>query len=235
MKNTIIRSAITIILCTFAVGGWAVDNVIFEDDFTSLSDVGNNMLVSSRIGWSSLTYCHRSFNVTMSNPALRIDRLWKEHNGPEGYATTKELGYTGDCSLSFSHAYTASGARTKARVILSGGAIFKENNASSIEVDVTTYMTSSFITTTLHLANVSTTTTITFESTSDSYYAIDDILIVPDGIVLSETTDKAITNSIIEANDTKTVKVNTTRTLTGGIWNTLCLPFDVTMADLESA
>lgn len=71
---------------------------------------------------------------------------------------------------------------------------------------------------------------ITFAHTSKAYAAIDDILIVPDGILLSESTSNS---STIEENATKTVTVNTVRTLTGGIWNTLCLPFDVTKSELE--
>ena len=71
---------------------------------------------------------------------------------------------------------------------------------------------------------------ITFAHTSKVYAAIDDILIVPDGILLSESTSNS---STIEENATKTVTVNTVRTLTGGIWNTLCLPFDVAKSDLE--
>lgn len=73
---------------------------------------------------------------------------------------------------------------------------------------------------------------ITFAHTSKAYAAIDDILIVPDGILLSESTSNS---STIEENATKTVTVNTVRTLTGGIWNTLCLPFNVTKSNLEQA
>ena len=41
-------------------------------------------------------------------------------------------------------------------------------------------------------------------------------------------------DKFIENHD-NVIDVNTERTLTGGIWNTLCLPFDVTMADMVLA
>ena len=75
--------------------------------------------------------------------------------------------------------------------------------------------------------------TIRFDLTSDKKYAmIDDIEVSTDGITLDE--QRNYQDAIDGAVDS-TIDVRTKRTLTGGIWNTLCLPFDVTKATMEQA
>ncbi len=220
MKTTIIRSAIAIILCTFAIGGWA-DDLPFSEDFNTFAD-GQHIAID---GWT-FKHCLGRATAYWDTKILTIQT---EANKPsdKGYAITPPLNYTGGAVLSFMFCGTTNQGSSISISVNNGTINGEESVNVSSSNNKLTQMTYSL---TLNQG-----ATITFALTSNNYAAIDDILIVPDGIVLSETTDKAINNSIIEANDTKTVKVNTTRTLTGGIWNTLCLPFDVTMADLESA
>ena len=71
---------------------------------------------------------------------------------------------------------------------------------------------------------------IKFLLKSNDYAAIDDIVIVKD--TLSEGTDNQY---YLTAHNDKETDVHTKRTLTGGIWNTLCLPFNVTKATMEAA
>ena len=52
------------------------------------------------------------------------------------------------------------------------------------------------------------------------------------GITLDENADD--TNTKIEANKGKTIDVKLTRSLKAGVWNTICLPFDVTAEQVES-
>ena len=69
------------------------------------------------------------------------------------------------------------------------------------------------------------------EQNIDNTFAIDNVKVTKIPVIpLKEFSSNS---STIEENATKTVTVNTVRTLTGGIWNTLCLPFDVTKSDLE--
>ena len=66
------------------------------------------------------------------------------------------------------------------------------------------------------------TVTLTFSSENCN---IDDVVLVtPPTITLSESADNSAT---ITANSGEIVDVETNRMLRGGIWNTLCLPFDV--------
>ena len=229
MYTSIIRYALTLVFCTFAYGGWAQGDVIFEDHFNGLT-IGNT-LISNLPKWSGLQYCY-GITVESSNTALKIERQSKDKKATKGYAITDPLDHSGDYFLSFKHAYTAKDEPTKARVILSAGAYFKENNSDYIDVDVNTKI-GTMTEATLRMINVVNATTIqfTFEPNSIYYYAIDDVIVTKIPII---TIDEEGTNSdVLEANTTKTV--NTHRTLLGGIWNTLCLPFDVSMADLELA
>ena len=61
---------------------------------------------------------------------------------------------------------------------------------------------------------------------------IDNVKIIKLGdLTLNETIDSS---EPIEANNGTVCEVHTNRTLTGGIWNTMCLPFNVTKSRLES-
>lgn len=231
MNMKIIRIALAMMLCTVAVKGQTQDdNVIFNDDFNSGLEVGVyvNSDSNPRTNWYSFKNC-KGTNITTGNKALSIER---DNVSGDGHATTVPLNHTGNLILIFSHAYTSKNNPTKAKVILTGGATFQENNSNIIEIDVEKHIGSGLVTTTLHILNAVPETTVSFESTSSKNYAIDDILILTDGLTFSEAKDNTSTISLYK---TITATVNTTRKLIGGIWNTLCLPFDVSMADLELA
>ena len=84
------------------------------------------------------------------------------------------------------------------------------------------------------IVNVSENTSIKFsESDIDHTFVIDNVKVTKIPVIsIAESADN---HNTIAENDKKLVMVETARTLTGGIWNTLCLPFDVTMADMELA
>lgn len=88
--------------------------------------------------------------------------------------------------------------------------------------------------TTLPISNATAETTIKFETTSNDYFAIDNVKVttVIERITLNESADNS---SILGTNNNLLKNVQIKRTLTGGIWNTLCLPFDVTKATMEQA
>lgn len=74
------------------------------------------------------------------------------------------------------------------------------------------------------------TVTLTFSSANCN---IDDVVLVtPPTITLSESADNSAT---ITANSGEIVDVETNRTLCGGIWNTLCLPFAVDLNAINAA
>ena len=69
-----------------------------------------------------------------------------------------------------------------------------------------------------------------FTLDSNNYFAIDDVIVVKD--ILCEGADNQY---FITAHKNKETNVATSRTLVGGIWNTLCLPFNVSQATMEAA
>lgn len=72
------------------------------------------------------------------------------------------------------------------------------------------------------VTNMSSSTKLTFKGTSVS---LNDILITPIPATLDEHADNS---TYIKANAGQTIDVQLGRTLTGGVWCPLCLPFDVT-------
>lgn len=74
--------------------------------------------------------------------------------------------------------------------------------------------------------------TLTLTITSDNCNLDDVILVTPPTITLDQNADNS---SVLTANINNIVDVATVRTLRGGIWNTLCLPFDVNRVDLNTA
>lgn len=112
--------------------------------------------------------------------------------------------------------------------ILNGGA-FEDSNTNTKTITIS-QSSNTFRTATYKLLNVTSSTAIRFEITANNYFAIDDVVVAKDE--LSETGNNKY---FIDANKTKTMNVHTYRMLKGGIWNTLCLPFDVTKATMETA
>lgn len=217
MYTSIIRYALTLTFCTFALGGWAVD-LPFSEDFNTFKD--NQRIAID--GWS-FKHCLSRATAFWPSPILTIQT---ESNKPsdKGYAITPPLNYTGEAILSFTFcATTAQG--TSISISVSNGTI---EGAESVS-ESSSYQT---LTQKTYKLTLNQGATITFALTSEKYAAIDDIIIVPGAFTFSEANDN--TSSLISYY-TKTVTVNTHRTLLGGIWNTLCLPFDVSMADLELA
>ena len=76
---------------------------------------------------------------------------------------------------------------------------------------------------------------IQFMLNSNNFMAIDDVSITIDAGTTINIDEANNNNSTIEANNGKIVNVATSRTLTGNIWNTLCLPYNVTKATMVQA
>ena len=216
MKTTFLRAILALFICSFTVNSWGQEPILSED-FNSFANEESIAID----GWD-FKYCYGRTSAYWSTKVLTIQD-YVLGSSDKGYAKTPPLNYSGKAVLSFKYCATASNSTATIKISVSNGTIDGEQfvNVSSSNQTLTqkTYNL------TLNQGSI-----ITFAHTSKVYAAIDDILIVPDGILLSESTSNS---STIEENATKTVTVNTVRTLTGGIWNTLCLPFNVTKSDLE--
>ena len=94
----------------------------------------------------------------------------------------------------------------------------------------------SYYSTTFNINNATASTKIVF-STDHSGVYIDNIVVQAEEVTLPTITldQNADNSSVLTANINNIVDVATVRTLRGGIWNTLCLPFDVNRVDLNTA
>ena len=102
--------------------------------------------------------------------------------------------------------------------------------------DVNTYNATGFTPESIKITGFTSSTRIKFTvaayNNNKNCIAIDDVKIVStDGVSLLEASDNTAT---LNAYNGMTAHV-TIRPLTGGIWNTLCLPFDVDMDAMEAA
>lgn len=79
--------------------------------------------------------------------------------------------------------------------------------------------------------NIKPGNTFTLDAGNVAYISKIEIVAIP-GITLEEDADN--TDAKIEANNGKTIDVKLTRSLKAGLWNTICLPFDVTAEQVES-
>ncbi len=226
MYTTVIRYALTLIFCTFALVGWAMDEYIIDEDFSELPE---NTVLSEFHGWTFYG-CQTGLNQSWANHALRVENYTIGGKKFIGYATTPSLNYSGDAILAFSYAKGTS-KETTIDVSIELNGISKELESIVVKdgSQGTTFKTAS-----IKLINITPETKIKFsEGAVDNTFAIDNVKVtkVPEMLLK----DNINNTSTIESNASKTVTVNTVRTLTGGIWNTLCLPFDVTMQDMELA
>lgn len=237
MKTIILRATLAIMLCTIAVKGLAQDEYIINENFSGLTNavLVNNNIPESLQEWDFSEYCKGTIiKGNISNIALKIEGSSTTTPYYKGYAITKPLHFEGDVFLSFIHAKTNSNdTNVKMSLVIMNGGKFADDNSESKSLNVTKHIGDATATAeSFTIVNVTNDTKIKFETPDKKFFAIDDVIVTKIPFInISETSS----NANINQNATKTVTVNTVRTLTGGIWNTLCLPFSVTMSDMEQA
>lgn len=227
MNTTLLRYILAVVLCGTTVIGRAQDSdYIVNETFETFPDG----YPSSCNGWT-LFGCQRKWigKETIS-AALHIESN-KDGQGVtrNGYAITKALGYGGDVYLTFRYA-TGKGSEkepvvAKMRVIIQGDGSFENGTKDTLMTfsnpsgsNITEYAT-------YRVFNVTNSTTIKFyQGLIDQSVVIDNVKIRKSyAITLDESEDNSTT---ISSYKDKLVSA-TTRTITGGIWNTMCLPFRV--------
>lgn len=217
MRANIYRYLLAVLLCGFSAAGWS--GVLFSQDFSSCA----SNIPPSIEGW---TFYHCNCINGLWPLSLRIEKDNKE--GKEiGYFITEPINYAGNVQLTFKMGTSENNGTCSVKVSVSKGSVISPSDASSsasVQTPMQTY--------TYNLL-VERGATIRFDLTSDKKYAmIDDIVVSTDGITLDEQRNY---QDAIDGAVGNTIDVRTKRTLTGGIWNTLCLPFDVTKATMEQA
>lgn len=162
-------------------------------------------------------------NGSWANLALKVGNDLSGTTSP-GYAISPELKYEGDVYLSFSYA-KGSNRETKVVISIEGQGKF-EDNSSSKTITITTGSQAEFYNAGYRILNVNSSTRIKFSEYAIKHtFAIDNVKAAKSPrLFLSEFSNNS--TDITNQKD-NIVSVATTRTITGGIWNTMCLPFRV--------
>lgn len=219
MQSTIKRCTLAIIMCGLSAIGMAQEKLI-DEDFTNLTMPPTT--------WTTL-YC--TILTSVGGKDVNILRIEKNSTSGtiKGYAITPILNYVGDVILSFKYAKT-SDKSSQLKLSIDNGASFCDNNNPSTTLAISNHINNGLRQTCYLIKGVTATSKIKFALDSDNYFAIDDVVVTKD--ILGENADNQY---YIAAHEGNTTDVQTTRTLIGGIWNTLCLPFNVTKATMEAA
>lgn len=148
----------------------------------------------------------------------------------KGSATTPSITVTGKGVLSFMAA-AWNGDKTTITVEVSDGATLTYNGKTSSSISVNMNMGSWTNIDNIEISGAK-TFTITFAANvnNDNRFFLDEVMVKD---IPTVTLDETATNNTIEA---KTgVNVTLKRTMQPGVWNTICLPFDVTYDDAKAA
>lgn len=194
--------------------------ILFHEDF---NDIENKPY------WTSQEIGYKNWNVEGVrggyDPTAEISTLCVLlfNNSSGCYATTASLTeLVGDVILTFRYSASTNNSATINLTINNGG-VFEDSNTDSKTITTPAYRT--FYTASYRIKNGTAATTITFARPSDGKtFCIDDVYILSATMPMTEAADNATT---LEAYQGRTTDVTLTRTLKAGIWNTLCLPFDV--------
>lgn len=243
MKTIVMRSILVLVMFGFSVDIFADgnSNVLLEAHFDDLRNTEYVYQINpvSLSNWDISDQCKGQIFVKNNDSmGLKIENVSATENGhviltKEGYATTPALGFSGDIHLSFVHAKTNDVNDVKLSLTILNGGVFADDNSTSKDLPVNVHLGSDKTSESLDIKNATTETRIKFASTiPQKYFVIDDVIVTKKGICLEESSDNSV---VLPADNSITTTVNTVRTLTGGIWNTLCLPFDVTMATMKQA
>lgn len=233
MKTNINRYLLAVLLCGFSAAAWSDEYVLIDEHFNTLTINHSNLVYNE---WVLTDGCAFGCQVDLENLALKIEN---QSSTVKGYTNSPSLKYSGDVCLSFKYAKGQNDApkETGIKLTILNGGKFKENNKNEKTINVSTghQRVAFFEANDIEIIDATPTTRIQFsQATIDRTFVIDDIKVttVIERITLNESADNS---SILSANNNLLKNVQIKRTLTGAIWNTLCLPFDVTKATMEQA
>lgn len=224
------KCTMALMIAAIAGGAYAEETndekYILNEDFEELT----HTYTENYNGWKIVGWNYVEPNQAYNNLYLRIGTNTIGKKTTAGYAITPKLNYAGDVLLKFNYLKTISDAVTFSISITGGGTLEGPTSFSTENLQLLTPTPVA-----VKIINFGNDTQITFKEGTNTKvsYGIDDVKIIKLGEV---TLDEAFNPAeAIAANATTSVTVNTPRTLYAGIWNTLCLPFDVTKSQLETA
>ena len=234
MNTTLLRYTLALFLCGITTAAMADnDDILISEDFTEFTISGTTWPKNGtgESGIWNLYYCEYKENAAQTNnAALKI--TCDNSSSPKyyGYASSPSLGYNGNVLLSFK---CGKSTNTNATLILS---ILDDNNVTfyeggkTKEIPITIKHADGGSYFVYNILGTTALTQLQFKTKTGNYFYIDNIAVTKD--ILSENINNS---SFISVHKNNITNVKTSRTLKGGIWNTLCLPFNVTKATMVAA
>lgn len=211
MKQIYRHALLTLLFGATCATAGATTGDIINEDFSGFTDI--TYATTSKNGWT-LNRCNH-----FGGAYTEMLYFGDEDNGRSSATTPAFTTETCNAVMTFRYSNT-NGNRASFTVKIKNGGTFPDG--TTIWTKEITSKSNTFESTTLKLKGVNDRTTITFKLTSSTggKFALDDVVIsTADHVTLSE--------SAVNVLETKVADVTVGRTLAAGVWNTLCLPFDV--------
>lgn len=213
MKQIYRHALLTLLLGATCATAEATTGDIINEDFSGFTGITSS--TTSVNGWT-LKKC-----MSLDNNSFPKSLFFNEISDGKSTATTPvfaNLSTTGNAVMTFRYADTSKNS-SQFSVTINGEGTFPDGTKTWNKTGATGSAT--FKSKTLKLVGVNATTSVTFKltSTNGGYFALDDVVI---------STADQVTLRDDAANDVKTKVADVTvgRTIQGGVWNTLCLPFN---------
>lgn len=213
MKQIYRHALLTLLLGATCATAEATTGDIINEDFSGFTGITSS--TTSMNGWT-LKKC-----MSLDNNSFPKSLFFNEISDGKSTATTPvfaNLSTTGNAVMTFRYADTSKNS-SQFSVTINGEGTFPDGTKTWNKTGATGSAT--FKSKTLKLIGVNATTSVTFKltSTNGGYFALDDVVI---------STADQVTLRDDAANDveTKVADVTVGRTIQGGVWNTLCLPFN---------
>lgn len=206
-------------------------NAAFYESFDKCADKGGNdgtFKISGSTDLSSKYTDNEGWNSIKGYVASKCVRFGT--SSAKGSATTPSITVTGKGVLSFMAAAWY-GDKTTIKVEVSDGATLTYNGKTSSSISVNINNASWTNIDNIEISGAKTfTITFTANVKNDNRFFLDEVMVKD---IPTVTLDETATNNTIEA---KTgVNVTLKRTMKADMWNTICLPFDVTYDDAKAA
>lgn len=206
-------------------------NAAFYESFDKCADKGGNdgtFNISGSTDLSSKYTDNEGWNSIKGYVASKCVRFGT--SSAKGSATTPSITVTGKGVLSFMAAAWY-GDKTTIKVEVSDGATLTYNGKTSSSISVNINNASWTNIDNIEISGAKTfTITFTANVKNDNRFFLDEVMVKD---IPTVTLDETATNNTIEA---KTgVNVTLKRTMKADMWNTICLPFDVTYDDAKAA
>lgn len=218
MNKRIIKCALLLALCAVNVKGWAQDSetVIFSENFSGFTKGNPNQTFTSN-GW---TYTDCEYNTNVNSLQMK-----------NGSLTSPKVSISHAFTISFEY---ANGNKSEQDQDLSATFAVTGDNIQiySETVTPTNHVASKFLTKTITIEHGAEDIQITISKTGKNGLYLKNFQISTSTYTLSESWDNSYA---ISAQSGNSVDVTLGRTFAAGIWNTLCLPFDVTTESVKTA